>query len=274
MKIVNDHKYQSGFVASSFINSLTTAMLCFTGTFCSSVLESFKTDLRKQYDIEFPSVIFEKKLEEFKRVTKSDYLQNVYLDKHCDRLIRPQVFDLIVPGKEEFLRYSYVPLTPAIQKFVKENPEVLKKLNDELKEDRSTKEKEVYSSMMDGSFADRLKGRLKLEFFLDDVELSPACGFGKSQKFVNVYFAFADLAYEDRVRAKDISVVMMANRKKFKDLNIPYPALFKKMIDELKHLMKKGVNVEVNGEMVNVKVTVCTLTGDNLGRNLILIILI
>lgn len=102
-------------------------------------------------------------------------------------------------------------------------------------------------------------------FFQDDVEVSPTCGLGNTQKFIQVYAAFADLPFDQRTQSNDIDVVLMANRKRFNELGIPFAALFELLFSDLKQLMEDGIEVEINGSMVKLDVGLALLICDNSG---------
>ncbi|KAI2810569.1 hypothetical protein BLOT_001732 [Blomia tropicalis] len=139
-------------------------------------------------------------------------------------------------------------------------------------ENESVPTNQVYYSFKNGDiYLERLKGRLKIELFLDDANLSPG-NSNKSQKYLNVYATIADFPIERRTHSDDIEVILTVNRKKLMDLSLadPFNCLFKRMSSELKQLIEKGIELKVelddkSEKTIIIPVTISAICGDNLG---------
>src|SRR5699024_2392446 len=72
-------------------------------------------------------------------------------------------------------KYTQLPLKDVCKKYLR-NRHLVKKLLAEKKQRPNKEPKRSYSSIQDGHVFERLRGKLKLEIYIDDANLAPACG--------------------------------------------------------------------------------------------------
>lgn len=255
MSILHKHKYQVGFIPAKPANSLSSDMLGWFLEYCKSKVKTYMPSYSKN------------ELEVYRRITNSEHLQNVYIDRTCPSLIRPNIYEIVTPNGS--LKYSYLNIKNVIINFIKANPWIVQHLSYEKTKNvdpcfRSEvyQKTKVYYSIMDGTEAERLRGKIKVDINADDAQF---CTFGGSQKFINVYSSFADLSFEHRSQSKNIEIILMANRKLLRQLHIPIRHLFKHLIEDLKELYQNKLIVNIDGEDVEFEVAFSTFQGDALG---------
>lgn len=245
MKFINKYKYEKKIIYST-VNEMATDALDF-GAFRNHSLS-------------------EEDFEDFYAVAKSDYLQDIYNERHLnENVILPQQLELSNNGTT--MKYTYVSFKQVCEKYIK-NQHILKKIISE----QSTlvnQSNTEFKSILDGelSVERNFSGKLKFELYLDDVELMPGNGKGKSRKYLQVYTSCVDVPFHQRMHQNQIELLMMIDRKKVQSLNIddPLPALFAPLIQDLAQLMTDGLQVEFNGKRFTIEVVITSILGDNLG---------
>ena len=221
-------------------------------------------------------------LDEYARVANSSDLQIKYFEQRYKSTYTKPRIEKYITDPTTGTRYEYkhasLPITHLAQQ-VLQDKRVQDKLEKECAELNSNQnsgsnniqtENKIYDSILSGSIVSRVQGKLKLELFIDDCQIAPSGPFNKTQKYIMVYATFADLPMEERCCRENMEMVVMANRNNLKGLKSrrfkdPLVALFSKMKSELKHLMKNGIEINVNGETKRFGFTLCTICGDNLG---------
>lgn len=203
------------------------------------------------------------------KVMESEHLQQEFFKVDLPTLIEPLMVDIVSPDEQFVCKASYLPLPKLAAKYLS-NKSILKKVIAENQNQPKCGMKRSYSDMMDGTCSSRLKGRLKIEFGLDDAEIAPACGFSGVQKYIFLYAACADLPYDQRVKTKDLEMVMSCNRKKLRQ-GFPgtdgegLKAMLAPLAKDLNQLTTNGIDVRIGTKVINIKVTVASIIGDNLG---------
>ncbi len=228
----------------------------------SSMLSLFKTYLSSPH-------ITQESLNLCTKVAKSDHLQSVYKDQALSYHIEPEMIPLVNSEGTKVGSYSYVSLKKLISKYLS-NQSLLQHLVNE--SNLSFRQLPAqFSSILDGDAnKTRLKGKLKIEIYLDDCQLAPSGMFASSrQKHLMVYMTFADLPFNFRTSMKDIEVLMIANRSKLKLLpDNGIPVLLNKLKSELE--VNRFFSVPFNGRQVIIEVALSNINGDNLQINEIL----
>lgn len=207
----------------------------------------------------------EEDIEDFYAVARSDYLQDIYNERHLkDHVILPQQLELSNNGTT--MKYTYVSFKQICEKYIK-NKFILQKIISE--QGTLIQQKDTYESILDGELSDErnFHGKLKFELYVDDVELMPGNGKGKSRKYLQVYASCVDVPFHRRMHQNQIELLMMIDRKKVEllDIDDPLPALFAPLTEDLAQLMNDGLQLEFNGQRFTVKVVITSILGDNLG---------
>jgi hypothetical protein len=203
------------------------------------------------------------------------YASSGHLRKEYRKRKFPTFIEPVLKQVNELNRftYSYLPLTKVCMKYISQSNWIVRKLFAEVeshsKRIATRTHYQEYSTIFDGSFSSRLVGKLKLELFVDDANFAPSNGLGsKGQKFINAYLSCADIPFEKRIHSNEMETVIIANRTKLNKSgsdNNQLKHLFEDFKQELRHLMIKGLQVEVNGKCETIQVTLSTIIGDNLG---------
>jgi hypothetical protein len=201
------------------------------------------------------------------KYAKSAYLRKEYRVRKYDTYIQP-----VVKQVNELNRfsYSYLPITQVCIKYLRESNWLVRKLFSESSKNQVAAKRHYkeYSTIFDGSFSSRLIGKLKLEIFIDDANFAPSNGIGtKGQKFLNVYLTCSDIPFEKRIHSNEMEMILVANRAKLNKLESSNSLrhLFGHFREELSHLMKNGLQIEVDNKSATIFVTLSTICGDNLG---------
>ena len=97
---------------------------------------------------------------DFVRVTESDYLQDIYRKDALKTYIKPNIHELKDVEGNVISKYSYLPLRSICEKYLK-NKSILIHLHEE--QQSKSKKNSAYSSILDGEFDDRIKGKLKFD---------------------------------------------------------------------------------------------------------------
>ncbi len=228
----------------------------------SSMLLLFKTYLSSPH-------ITQESLNLCTKVAKSDHLQSVYKDQALSYHIEPEMIPLVNSEGTKVGSYSYILLKKLISKYLSNQSLLQHLVNESNLSFRQVPSQ--FSSILDGDAnRTRLKGKLKIEIYLDDCQLAPSGMFASSrQKHLMVYMTFADLPFNFRTSMKDIEVLMIANRSKLKLLpDNGLPVLLNKLKSELE--ANRFFSVPFNGRQVKIEVTLSNINGDNLQINEIL----
>lgn len=148
-----------------------------------------------------------------------------------------------------------------------QNKSIMQKILNEQHEPKV--KKEIIESALDSEIAERLLGKLKLEFYADDLEASKTNGLGASQKLFNIYLTCADVPYDHRIQSEFMEKVLTVDRKKLNQLKTnnydPVYELFEVVREDLKELMNQGIKVIFgNGQESQVSATISHQCGDNL----------
>lgn len=205
-------------------------------------------------------------LSNFYQVAQSDYLQDIYNERKFNKfIISPKQLEIINDGNT--LKYTYVPFRQICEKYIQSNA-ILSKI---IAEQSTTfsRETDLFSSISDGSVSKErcFNGKLKFEIYVDDVELTPGNGKGKSRKFLQVYASCVDIPFCKRMHQQEIELVMMIDRKKLQRLNLadPLNAVLAPLKEDLSNLSQEGIQLNVDGKNITVSVVLTSLLGDNLG---------
>lgn len=208
------------------------------------------------------SSISESEFELFKKIIKSDYLQMEYRKATYKNYIPPRQLEL--ESEHGSCHYSYVSPIELCQQA----------LNNKFLIEHLLKEKEgpliateTFKSIMDGSVAQRLKGKLKVEIFVDDALISSS-NRNQSQKHLFVYLTFPDIPFKERTHSNNIDMILMINRKKLDDLKLTdsMTVLFKQLRKDLRKLICNGIQVKTSTNVeTTIYVTLSTVCGDSLG---------
>ena len=201
-------------------------------------------------------------LDVYMKMAKSKYYTELYLKKrYKSRLIQHKRMELRSNLNNKLCTYSYTPLRDVVEKFAEENAEwLLPKLEMETVKSNTLSE---YNEILDGASLQRCRGKIKLDFYLDDAELNRGCGFGRSAKLIQLYLSFGDIPL--RLKAKDDSIeeLLLCDRKQFKKLKLPFGCLFSIVNQDLNELITNGLIVSLNSVDRKIDVEFCTFPGDN-----------
>lgn len=244
MEFINKYKYEKKIIYAT-VNEMATDALDF-GAFHHHSLS-------------------EEDLKDFYSVARSDYLQDIYNERHLkEHVILPQQRELSNNGTT--MKYTYVSFRQICEKYIK-NKYILQKII--LEQSTQIHQSDAYESILDGELSEErnFRGKLKFELYVDDVELMPGNGKGKSRKYLQVYTSCVDVPFHRRMHQNQIELLMMIDRKKVTTLNIddPLPALFSPLKQDLVELMNDGLQVEFKGQRFTVQVVITSILGDNLG---------
>lgn len=253
MFVLSDLKFNKN-IPSSTVNSIGLSIL----DLCQDYSQIYTNDSTK---------------DAYKRISNSDYLQEKYLQYQlASTLVNPINYSHLADadGQLYSFKYSTVSVESLMRKILK-NEHVLNKV---IREQNSAQQRTTHfpiSTIEHCSIWPRLKGKLKMEIFIDDAQIAPSLIFNKNQKYILVYATFPDIPYEHRVSEDNIEILLMANRKKLSELtkthklDDPIGTLLRTIADEMKHLMEKGIEVSANGVQTNIKLALSCICGDNAG---------
>lgn len=203
------------------------------------------------------------------KVVQSDHLQMEFRRVSYDNYIKPK--DRELRNQNGVCKYSYISPIDLCKK-VLANPFLVDHLLAEAADDSIGIRKESYSSIMDGTVGIRLKGKLKLELYIDDTLLSPG-NLNQNQKHIFVYSSFADIPFKHRAQSNQIDMLIMVNRKDLYRLKFANPLfhLFEELRKDLLQLHTTGIQIETqSGLKRTIKVAISTICGDHLSINEIL----
>jgi hypothetical protein len=206
------------------------------------------------------------KLQLYHKILSSNYLQASYIERSCDYYVKP-VIKKVTNEQGQSVDVSVVSLTSLCRKYLTNISLCKRLIREKETSNRGQHQSLEYDSILSGSSSARLRGKLKLELFIDDTNLSSSTYTGTRQKFLKVYASFADLPIQNRAHSDDIEMVLLVNRSKLKQRNISLDMILKDVRDELLMLSVDGIQVQVEGKDVKFQVTLSAVCGDNLGIN-------
>lgn len=245
MEILNKYKLEKGLPAST-VNNIVSDMLQFQ--FLHPNPDNSKFNL-------------------YIKATQSEFLQNKFIERSFANLIKPIQVEFVSDsnGQQHQLKHTRILLKSLVEKALANQSIVDHLVKEQLHPHQCGT---VISSAQDGSFYERIKGKLKIELYIDDSQLAPSGIFNKTQKFINVYASFSDIPFKERCKADNIELLMMVNRKKMKDLelNDSISALFEELKRELHELTTQGIKVKSYGQEYTITAAISTMLGDNLGK--------
>lgn len=195
-------------------------------------------------------------------IIKSDYLQMEFRKIQYKTHIKPQMLKITNQTGQD-CTFSYVsPLD--LCNLLLQNQYLVSHLVEEASS--VSNENTTFSSIMDSANGARLKGKLKIEFYIDDSLLSPT-GHNQSQKCIFIYASFPDIPFKFRSKSNQIEMILMINRHELKKLNLADTtfSLFKQLRRDMRHLIENGINVQTSNGIKNIPVTISSICGDNLG---------
>ncbi len=251
MHLLSDLKYNKN-IPSSTVNFIGTSIL----------------DLCQEYSQSIPN---DSLIDTYKQISNSDYLQNKYLHRQLSStLVSAQNHTHLIDDDDNSypFKYSSVSVESLMRKTLK-NEFVLEKI---VKEQSFSQQKSTTISALEHcSIWPRLKGKMKIELYLDDAQIAPSGIFNRNQKYFFLYATFPDIPYERRVSENEIEIVLMANRNKLTELkrqqklSDPIGTLLKGVVEEMKFLTETGIDVFYNGKQINIKLALSCICGDNAG---------
>lgn len=168
----------------------------------------------------------------------------------------------------------YVPMRTVLEKFM-ELPNVYDDINNFMRDEISSYDKNIYSSVFHGSCWQKISTAFDNKFvvplflYFDDFEvcdpLSTAAGI---HKIGALYYSIAGLSPEYSSLVENVFLaqfVFTHDQSEFKN-----EKCFSKVIEEIKLLFTEGISVCVNGKTLRVYFIVLGILGDNLGLNSLL----
>ncbi|KAH7638357.1 hypothetical protein HUG17_9463 [Dermatophagoides farinae] len=118
----------------------------------------------------------------------------------------------------------------------------------------------------DKTMFERLKGKLRVEIFLDDYSFMGKRG----RKFLAGYLSCSNLPFQERVQRDQINVFLLVKRPITKVKN-SMNMILKPLVREMQQLEHSGIKVKKdNGEIVEIQVILSKIICDNLAQNEIL----
>lgn len=208
-------------------------------------------------------------LMKIERIVKSEHLQKVFKSRTLKNHIEPQVVDLLDETGNVVTCYTYVPIKDICTKYLTNASLVNHLIEEGAKAKRQMSHSQTFGHFMDGSAfkARQLYGKLKLELYLDDANMSPT-NLNNKQKTLFVYLTAADLPIYHRSKKLEIETIIVANRFKLKNLGENAVAqMFNRLKDDLAQLTKAGIQVKHQGETKTIGVELAMVIGDNLQIN-------
>lgn len=251
MNVMFDSKLNDT-VPSSHVNKLTSALLSLFVKHKHSIMADPET------------------IRNIERVVKSDHLQKVYKHRQLKTYIEPQKVDLYDDEGNVVCTYTYTPIRSLCEKYLANESLVRHLVNEGHGHLRSNSRN--YGHFMDGQvYKDRrLYGNLKLEVYLDDANVSPSNRNDK-QETLFIYLTIADLPFEYRTKRCDIETLIIANRFQLKKMGENgLKSLLHRFKNDLLDLYQSGIDVLYNGQVINIKVELASVLGDNLQTNEVL----
>ncbi len=243
MKIINKYKFGQG-IAASVVNSFANDFLLLHQSIQPNS-SSFK---------------------DYQKIALSEHLQEVYIEKTNPCYIEPLSLDKIqdIDGQMYDFKYSMTPLKSIISRAL-QNQSLVDHLYKEQHQNSSSFLSTV--SLPNPLITNRVKGKLKLEVYIDDTQYSPSC-MNKTQKFTCVYVSLADIPFHLRTKRNSIDIYMLINKTKFDDLNLKDTnyAVFHPMRSEIENINRSGgFRVSYSTDITfNIEVTLMSIVGDNL----------
>lgn len=245
MAIIFKYKYTQG-IASSLINSVVNDIL---------KLQEKRPPIHSNFKT-------------YQKIATSEHLQNAYFEKTNKHYVQPKSLDeLQVNGKSYSLKYSATPLLPMINRLLT-NQSLVDHLWAEQNQSRSSRENQLtIASPLDGTFAKRMHGKLKLEVYIDDTQYSPSF-MNKTQKFTCIYLSLADIPFQMRTKRDEIDIYLLVNKVNLDKLGLSDTnfALFSRLRFEIENINEQG-GVQLctsNGTQFFATITISSIVGDNL----------
>lgn len=198
-------------------------------------------------------------ISKMKKYAGSSSSRNTYRQLSNAHFISP-VQEEIADDEGNTCKYSYLPLRELCLKYLA-NKSLLSNLQSQQPTSHRPK---TFSTILDSEISPRLSGKLILELYSDEVVIAPACSFvSKEQNYLQVYASFANLPIQYRTKQDDIETVLIVNRCKLNKVENPLPRLFAKLREDLYNLTTQGISLIINGECINIGVSLGAFCGDN-----------
>ncbi len=241
MNILTKYKFSQG-IASSTVNSIASDFLKLTQT---TQPKFFNFDA-------------------YNKIAASDHLQEIYFEKTNSSYIQPLSLDELHVGERIYnLKYSVTPLLPIITRALRNQSLVDHLLNESAQRPQQNLS---LDSSLDGLFSSRIRGKLKLEVYIDDCQYSPSFT-NRTQNFTCIYLSLTDIPYHLRTKKDEIDIYMLVNKAKIDELKLDDVnfALFSRLRSEIDAINQNGglQLCSSTGSQFNIDVTISTVLGDN-----------
>ncbi|KAH9389939.1 hypothetical protein TYRP_007488, partial [Tyrophagus putrescentiae] len=243
MKIINKYKFGQGIAAS--------------------VVNSFANDFLLLHQSTQPN---SSNFKDYQKIAMSEHLQEVYIEKTNLCYIEPLSLDKIqdIDGQVYDFKYSMTPLKSIISRALQNQSLVNHLWREQHDNSGSFLSSDSFQNPL---IKQRVKGKLKLEVYIDDTQYSPSC-MNKTQKFTCIYVSLADIPFHQRTKRNSIDIYMLINKTKFDDLNLKDSnyAVFHPLRSEIENINRcGGFRVAYSPDITfNIEVTIMSIVGDNL----------
>lgn len=107
--------------------------------------------------------------------------------------------------------------------------------------------------------------KLELLLYQDCFSLCNPLGAAKKKKILAVYMLLGNLPIEQRSKIDNIQLVLLCEYKHVQSFGMP--KIFECVVEDLKKLEIQGINIEIGQNFINVKGTMFSMLGDNLGSH-------
>lgn len=237
----------------------------YTQGVASSLIDSIINDILTLQEQQSP---IHSNLKAYKRISTSEHFQNVYFEKTNPYYVHPQSLDKLQFNEESYdLKFSATPLLPMINRLLA-NQSLVDHLWEEQNSPRVFRQNQLtLENPLDASFAGRLRGKLKLEVYVDDTHYSPNC-MNKLQKYTCIYLSLADIPFYLRTKRDEIDIYLLVNKVNLDKLGLNDTnfALFSRLRSEIENINRRG-GIQLctsTGTRFSTKVTISSIVGDNL----------
>jgi hypothetical protein len=199
------------------------------------------------------------------KFASSRYLQKIYLTS-LGGYVKPTEIPIEIANEQEKFTYQYVPIKDVISLALK-NPALLREIVRE-KSQHFAFDNCIFSSELtcDQKRWERIKGKLRIQLYSDEFTISNPLGPSRhNQKYMVVYCSFTNLPLKDRLKRKDLFLLIIANHKHIDDQTLS--AILDPLNYDLEDLFNNGVDIKLgDGNMLNIECTLSTFIADNLAQ--------